>query len=481
MFKDKEQFLSRLFLITNIVIFGVLVWECTNISIWSDEAFDLKMIQKPYAYFLTRLRDAAPPFHFTVLKAFVEFWRQFFPEVNTIHIAKFSSVFSYIILFITSNTVIRKRFGALAGSFCGLLCITMPSLFRFGTELRMYSWAVLISFLWFVAFYEYLENETLLNGIIITVLGTLGVFTHYYIVFGVAYSYICFFILCVIKKNYKSAIKIVGVGLGSSILFSPWIYVAYRPLVKVANNFWLPEVTKEKAARDFFYPFKPDVTKFGIDVIGAVLICIIIVYFVARWIKEENSNKKLFVLLGITMPFVVATIGVFIGKYVFSVFQPRYIMVVMACFWIAIGISVTNLKSNKYINILIIVFLMGIALLDVAKNVKDEVEYVTNIDTLCDFLDDYSNETIVVDDSRVWNILPFYATVESLYDFRKDEQHDEIVEMIENGETVYYFHSNMYKKDNAYIDEMKASGYKVELFENTGIEYVKIEIYELSK
>lgn len=480
-FKDRERALCGLFLAISIIVFGIYIWGCTNISIWPDEVCDLKMIKRPYAYFLTALRDAAPPFHFTLLKTFVGIAGIVLPKLHFIRAAKFSSVLAYLIIFAVSNTIVRKRFGAVAGAMCGLLCMTMPSMFPFGIELRMYAWAVTIAFLWFVAFYEFLENESVVNIIILSVLGALGVFTHYYVVFGVVYAYVFFFILCLCQKRYKSAFKILGAGIGSSVLFSPWLFVAFRSLVKLASGFWLPEVTGADVVKDFFFPLKPDVSKLGIDKLGAVVFGVIIVYFLARWMKEEKSNKRIFTIIGITMPFAVAIIGILIGKFVFTVFQPRYIMVIMSCFWLAIAISVGNIKSNRIIQTLIILFILGVAFLDVAKHTKDEVEYADNIEILCDFLDTHDG-VIATDDSRINTCIPYYSDMEVfVVSGKKEDRYDEVMEQIENGETVYLLHSDMSNVNSSYMDRMKAEGVTFEHIVDCGIEYIGIEIFEISK
>lgn len=478
--KNREQLISTLIFGIGVVVIGILVWGSTNISIWQDEVFQLRMIDHPYAYFLTKARDAAPPFHFAILKTFVMLAGFIFPNIHYISVAKFSSVLAYIIIFAVSNIIVRKNFGAIAGSLSGLLCMTMPVLFTYGLEFRMYAWSITIAFLWFVAFYNYLEHETIVNAVVITVVGTLGVFTHYYVAFGVAYAYIILFIYCLIKKRYKSAVRIVGVSLGSAVLFSPWLAIAFKRVVKIANNFWLPEVKKEEVVQDFFFPIKPDVSQYGMDKIGALIFGIIIIFFLVRLFFGEKDNKSLLTMIGLTMPFAVAIIGILIGKYVFSVFQPRYIMVVMACFWMAFSIAVGNLKSHKYIQILILLFLLSVAFLDVSKHTKEEMRYADNIEVLCNFLESHDG-AIVIDDGRTFNCLPYYTDRQVLSVTGDDNDYELILDMISNREKVYLFHSNMSNVDLSYAAKLEEDGVSCKLVENCGIEYVLLEVYELSR
>lgn len=479
MFKSKENVLCTALLALNIIVVATMVWSCFNVSVWVDEVFDLNMIKHNFSYFLMKNRDAAPPFHFTVLKIFVDTARVLMPGVNPVYIAKISSLVPYLIIITVSYTYVRRHFGMLAAALSGLICVTMPKLYPFATELRMYSWAIMIAYLWFIAFHHYIICEDTKSAVLITLFGTLGVFTHYYVVFGVIYAYAFYFFYSLYKKKYKCAISIACVSAASAVLYLPWVIIAYKSVVKMASNFWIPKSSGKKAAKDFFYPIKPDVTKLNIDTIGAIVICIIIIFLIWRLVKSEKNGNLLFSFIGLTMPFAVAIIGTLIGKYLFSVFQPRYVLVVMACFWATVAIIIDKYDIKPIVKYGIIAFLVCISVLNVAKHVKDEVSYAKNIDIFCEFLSTYDG-LVAIDDGRVYNCLSYYADNETISMSGKDDHYDEAVALIKEGKCEYLLHSNMENVDSTYLDKLENDGISIILVETCGIEYVGLEIYKFS-
>lgn len=481
---DYEQEMSLYITIANIVILILLFVMCLDKSIWSDEAYDLRMITNPYSYFLLSFRDAAPPFHFFIMKVFVDTAKVILPGVNYIYVAKMCSLVPYIFIFVLSHTFVVRRWGKLTGALCGMLSITMPMMFVFGIEMRQYSWSVLLAFLWFLAFCDYVEKETVAKAIAITILGPISLMSHYFIVFGIVYAYVFYCIYSLIKKSYRGVLILCGVSFGSCLLFLPWIFLAFGGVLKSAKKFWIPKITISDIGGALIFPFRPDVSKWPIEVLGTLLMFTVLVYLIIRLKEGEYSSAKVISYIGITMPFAVAVVGLFIGAFVFPVFQPRYIMPIMACCWLGVSIAIANYVDIPKIKIAIIAFLMCIALLNVAKHTKDEVAYKKNIDILIEFLEGVEHKDMIqfaVDDDHLRGCLPFY-TDEAFYSINWfEEDYGMVVDSALAGNDMYLFHSTYYKTDASYIDDMKAQGIVMDKIVDCGIEYVDLEIYLLHK
>lgn len=476
--ENMNKKIPKALLIINIAMLLILFISCFNLSIWTDEAFDLNMITHKFGYFLLNSRDASPPLHFAILKAFVDIFSFVFPNINSIYVAKFCSLVPYVVICVISNTYVKKKFGELAGALCGLLCITMPTLYTFGIQIRQYSWTVLLAFVWFVFFCEYVSNEKLVYAAVLALVGPISVFAHYYVVFGIVYAYVFYGIYCIVTKKYKQILMLVLSSIASSLIFSIWLYIALKSIVKTASTFWIPTVTSKDVISSFLFPFKLDVDKMYSGTFCAIIFIILICYFIYKWIKSKKSIDKVFVCIGLTMPFFVTIVGLLIGRFCFSVFQPRYVMTIMACFWMCFAISVSkDIVSNKW-RMVLIAFLMIVASLDVAKHAKDEMEYSKNMKVLNNFLE--SNEgMLVVDDKRINACLPFYTSVDTIYIKTKDDL-DFVVDNIRNNDQVFFLHSDMHDVDSTYMDKLKKEGVSFDYVSECGIEYVGVTIYRIN-
>lgn len=469
--------ISKVLIALNILTLIVLFMCCFNVSIWPDEVCDLNMIKHPFGYFLLNSRDASPPFHFAILKLFVDSFALVAPGINYIYVSKFCSLVPYIIICVISNTYVRKKFGEHSGALCGLLCVTMPAMFVFGIEIRQYSWAVVLAFVWFLFFYEYITSEKKRYAFILAFVGPLAVFGHYFTVFGIVYAYVLYGIHCLVKKKYKQIITLALASVISCGLFSLWLMVAMKRIMNSASNFWLPQVTAGDVVASFIFPFKADVDKLHSGTVVAIILLGFIAYFLYRWIKAERSAENLFVIAGLTIPFIVTIVGLLIGRYAFSVFQPRYIMPVMACCWMCFAISLSRIMKPGYIKMALMMFLLLVAVLNVAKHTKDEKEYADNIAVLNDFLDN-NNGLLVVDDSRLSTCLPFY-TNETICNIDEADNANFVASSVFGGEDVFYLHSDMAQGNGEYMDGLKKKGLIFEKITDCGIEYIGIEIYKL--
>lgn len=486
MVSDRDRVIDKLIVyiirtinVLTIILMGVL---CFNSSIWKDETWDLEVITHPYSYFLLHSRDASPPFHFAILKMCVEGARFCFPSINYIYVAKLCSLIPFVIIVIISNTYVKKKCGDFTGALCGLLCITMPQLFPFGIEIRQYSWAVCLAFVWFCAFISYYENSSYKNVLLITIFGPLAVFSHYYIFFGIVYAYSYYLIDNIVHKKWVGIKRLVVFSLGACVCFSPWIFVAGNEVYGMAKSFWIPPITGKTALYTLVYPFIADTNKYGIgNICGALLIIIIASLFVNMLFESYSASKSL-VIIGVTMPFVVGACGLLVGILVAPVFQPRYVMPIMGCFWLCFSYLLCKLIKRNAVRYCLLCFIGIISFLNIYKHTKDEIEYKKNIVIFESYINE-NKDLIILDDVRMDSCVPYYTDTQYYVVDQNNVRDDraQIYQAISSGKTLTLLHSTMNDVGDFLLKELADSNVEMAKILDCGVEYVGLEVYRVNK
>lgn len=464
----------------NIAVIVLMVVLCFNRSVWKDETCDLEMITHPYSYFLLRFRDSAPPFHFFVLKLLVGGVTSIFPAADYIIVAKLVSVVPYIIIFILSNTLIRKIWGGICGATFSTLMVCMPNLFTLGMEIRQYTWSMLITLLWFLSFYYLITKKNVISVVIASVMGPMALLTHYYVVFGIAYVYLLYFIMCIREKRSRELRNISIVMIMSVILFSAWIIGSYKYILNDAKTEFNILVNGELIRNVVLYVTHPDSYKWEIIDILAIAGYVLIGILLFIYIRKRRKND-IMVYAGLGMVPAVMICGLLIGRFVIPCFQARYMIPVFACFWLSVSILISKSELSGIMAALYLCFFIGYAFIDIYKGTKDELEYRNNIIIFEEFLKNNEGE-LVIDDSRIGMSLPYY-TDRNWYDYdgSNSEILDIIYKRIVNGKNVYFIESRAKKEEVNLMEDMR--NYDVEFIpiEHSGIEYIFFDIYQVER
>lgn len=146
--------------ILGIVFLSSICWAAFVPIIVGDETFSMKLVQHSY-FDIAKLTamDVHPPLYYWILKT-ITLLKYLLP-IDVLILAKLASVLPYFILTVLSFTKIRRLFGIETAVFFFLCIMGMPKMMHYAVEVRMYSWGMLFLVLLYLAFYEWMQKESL--------------------------------------------------------------------------------------------------------------------------------------------------------------------------------------------------------------------------------------------------------------------------------------------------------------------------------
>ena len=480
-----EKIEKKIGIVLYIISIGMLMlmfYLANNVSVWKDEVATLDIIRNSYADFLLSNMEAAPPVHFIILKFFVDLFTVLLPNVHYLVIAKIVSIFPFVILVVLSATKIRRQFGFLSSALYAFLMTTMPKMLGISIEIRQYSWALLFTTICFIYFWDMLGADKMKAGVICLISGVLATGTHYFACFAVAFIYIFFLIEAIRNGNGKLVISIISVIIGSCVLFLPWLFIAGEQVVGMAADFWIPEITLANVPGFLSYIFITDTNKFNIGYVVVALFYILIVYLLINLFKSAtNSDEKEYIAVGVWVPFFVLIVGIIIGKFIWPVFQARYIFPAVGCLWLGFAVALSKKKDNYKVFGVVLGFLGVVCLLNVYKTTKDELQFSRNMDEMAEVFKELDEgDIILTNDYRYQVCFPIYVGNEVVL-WNEEDAGDEMIRQWQSSSVdVFYFDTNHGEKmEIDFLQYCEDEDISLENCGEYGLEYVFAELYRV--
>lgn len=174
-----------------------------NTGLWLDEAQSVEIARRPLGDLFDALRhDGAPPLYYVLL----HFWVGLF-GTGDMAVRVLSAVFA-VAAVPTAMVAARHAVGRRAVPAVGFVLATLPFLYRYGTEARMYSLVILlVAAAWALAGSDRLVPLAVVSGLLLL--------THYWAFFLVGAGVV----LAVVWKRWSTAVALAAGGL----LFLPWV------------------------------------------------------------------------------------------------------------------------------------------------------------------------------------------------------------------------------------------------------------------
>lgn len=187
---------------TGVLMAGALLLARST-GLWLDEAQSLEIARRPLAELFDALRhDGAPPLYYVLL----HFWMLVVGDGDTA-VRALSAVFavaSVPMTMVAARSALGRR-GVLAAGF---VMATLPFLYRYGTEARMYSLVVfLVASAWALAASGRRVPLAIVSGLLLL--------THYWAFFLVGAG----ILLAAVWRRWSVALPLALGGL----LFLPWV------------------------------------------------------------------------------------------------------------------------------------------------------------------------------------------------------------------------------------------------------------------
>lgn len=299
---------------------------------------------------------------------------------NNIIIYRLFSAIPVIIMGILGFTHIRKDFGKKTGIIFSFLSLFLPVMSTYAVEIRMYTWAMLLTTLTAIYAYRIVTKEYKIhNFILFGLFSLMSAYTHYYGLMFAGIINIMLFIWILRKK--KEYLKIfVIIAIIQIIAYVPWLINFLVQLKNVSGGFWIgfsfPDTLYELITVQY-----AGILDKKIIVIFPV---ILYTYFIIRTIINKrkkylplNEKDKLTfqnieeqkldmkwanIALGIYMLIIIMALVVSIFLHTLILYY-RYLIVIsgLLIFFIA---EFMAKEKNKFINILICAIILIISVIN---------------------------------------------------------------------------------------------------------------------
>lgn len=318
-----------------------------------------------WAYLLTKadlksiwfgtLSDFHGPFYFMLLRV-IKLALPF--ELNIFFIRIISLIFGIAASFavwVLASRVLGKKIGLIVF----YLSLFLPGFIWASIYARYYSFLILLTTVSIILFLNYINTEKLKNLIILVIITTLGIYTHYYFFLIV----FVFFIYLLSVREFRSLLRgwflaIVSIFfLSLPLLFS--FFVLPKPeLVGRGYNFILklPSVliTNLTSFETFIYLYYQGKPIFYIPVIISLWLSTVLLLFWVLYIWKDK-NKLLFLYLFLVPPAILTLVSYAFNKPVLAlgsliIFLPSILILVGK------GLNFT-FKGSRIISLIFIISL----------------------------------------------------------------------------------------------------------------------------
>lgn len=437
-------------LIIFISIFLILL--CFNRSLWGDEAWTAIIMKYDFKEMIREIgQDVHPPLYFVLLKLIVTLFDQH------IEIMKIMSVIPTIILMAIGKKYIKHIFKSdfIAGVFICLVGL-MPSCMHMSVELRMYSWSIL-----FVTWSAFLGCEIYLHDqrkdkLLFTLSGILAAYTHNFNIISEIFVYMILFIALLVKdKKYIKDILIIS--LITILGYLPWLFISFKQVMNVNNDFWLWSVNFTDVAQMLIYPFNslchneiPNL--FVLIFIGLPLLMTSLLFIVVlkTTINNHFKNQKAnFVLLCYIPMYGLMMFGIVYGLLIRPIFVARYLHSTIGIFFLGLAVGISFIKKNSLKNVAIIILICNM-IYGCFFNIQREYFNGTE-DTLAFFekaKKEYSTRTIVTDIFLLsTTVMPYYETQYTTYS-------NTVYSLEQSNQPIFYIADQ--KNDQSFLENMNA-------------------------
>lgn len=273
------------------------------------------------------------------------------------------SIIPLAILGILGYTHIRKDFGEKVGLLFSFLILFLPGITRYGTEIRMYSLAML--FVTITAIYGYRlykDKFSNKNLIIFGIFSLASAYTHYYGLMASGLMNLAIFVYLIkqIKQRKNDFIKFIVCAVIQVALYIPWLVFFVSQVKGVSNGFWIGFSFPDTLIDAMIVPFAGSYVNKSIAIIGATLVFEYSIRLVYKSYKE-NEEVKPGVLAGVT--YLAVIIAACLMSIIMSqaILVDRYLLVAMGLLVFFIAFSLAKEKNkNVIIGICTIILIISI-------------------------------------------------------------------------------------------------------------------------
>lgn len=327
--RGKVLFFWGLLLLESLLMI-VLIFDK---NIFMDEAFTIALAEHPWKDIISlTAADVHPPVYYLILKLFTSIFG------SSIILQHLVSVIPMILLLILGCTLVRKRFGDLTAFIFMLSIFGMPKMLAYGTEIRMYSWAMFFVTAAALYAYEITKIQSFKNWCLFTIFSLMAAYTHYFACVAVAFLYL-YLLIFIIKRERKSIKSFLFCCITTVILYLPWLSILLRQVQEVNQEYWIPPITLSSLFTYVQYLFS---VRQNIPLSGILLLVFFVVFL--HFLFRKKTDEDWFAAAALSTLVGMVLVGILISWIMRPVFYQRYMIAAIGCMWLFFAIEFKHLK-----------------------------------------------------------------------------------------------------------------------------------------
>ena len=219
----KEFWIAVVLYALAAAVIGMMFASCAAGSVWWDEYFSFWLTEQGYLrlVYLTA-HDVHPPLYYCMLKFCID--ATSLVGADRIVVAKCFSVFPYVALWVYSLIFVRRDFGWIVSGAFALLIVTMPNLFTYASEIRMYSWSMGFVTAALIHLYQVIKDPNSIFAWCALSFHTLcAAYTQYFALLSVFFLWLGLFIYLIVR-NRRALVRFAIFEGATVLLYAPWMY-----------------------------------------------------------------------------------------------------------------------------------------------------------------------------------------------------------------------------------------------------------------
>jgi len=324
-----------------LILFFALALRLIGIQtrpIWYDEAFSILLAEKGPAAILSgtltpdtnssAAEEHPPAYYFTLWV-----WMRLFG--TSLISARLLSILFSLGTILCVYYITHHLFNKQTALTAAILASILPFQIHYGVEIRMY---MLLGFWLMLATLAYLKRW----WILFSLAAALAQYTH-----NLAAIYLISLALTpIFQRDWKTLRNLTFAGLGSIILYSPWLIQLPAQISKVTSNFWIEKPGIEKIFTLFLMyvphlPLPTTLLPFGFLLATLVIAFAAFQTHHARKSKFENASHGLWLAyLSFAPPFFLWLVSQKFPLYIERALLPSH---AIFCIWLAWAFTQTKL------------------------------------------------------------------------------------------------------------------------------------------
>lgn len=324
----KNKSVQKICLIVEILISVIVFATLTGgTGVDFDEAFswDVVVNHGIKGILAATAADVHPPLYYLIVKASFAIFGE------SIKVMVWTSIFPVILGMIMSSVLVTRRWGFQVAFLFNFVCGFAPVLLHFNLNLRMYTWMIFFVLGVYLISYEMIHEAKTWHFIALFIFSICAVYTQYFALLPIVVCYIWLLIGFLCKKDWKSLVRFLIVGVLDVVSYVPWLLYGMKNMgIGVGGP-----------GEEYKYYFAPSVIFKELfesnlengDVMAMILFITSVLVFILlhkRFTKHEKSFLVMTLVNMVFCWFFSQWLGSLNGHF----FHPRYVLYCLVFMWL---------------------------------------------------------------------------------------------------------------------------------------------------